>query len=234
MELIHLRNVSKAYTLGGETVRALHNVQLEIPKGKFIVVEGPSGSGKTTLLNLIGGLEPADSGDIMIDGEDITGYDETALTRYRRHKVGLIFQFFNLIPTLTALENVHFAAELVGSDAADPAEMLDIVGLGDRMHHYPGQLSGGQQQRVAIARALVKNPALVLADEPTGSLDADTGREVLIAMRHINRARNQTVVLVTHNTSISQMADHVIRMSSGQVAEVQQIADPRATQEIRW
>ncbi len=234
MHLIQLHDVNKSYSMGSEEIRALRDVQLDIPRGDFIVIVGPSGSGKTTMLNLIGGLEAADSGDIVVDGEDITAYDENALTQYRRHKVGLVFQFFNLIPTLTALENVHFAAELVGDHAASPAEILELVGLGDRMHHYPGQLSGGQQQRVAIARALVKNPALVLADEPTGSLDTETGKEVLVAMRRINRERGQTFVLVTHNTAISTMADHIVEMSSGRVHEVSKNLDPRSTQELRW
>jgi putative ABC transport system ATP-binding protein len=232
--LITLDAVSKCYTLGGETVHALRDVTLDIPPGEFVVVEGPSGSGKTTLLNLIGGLEPVDTGRIDIDGQDIAAADDAALTRYRRRQVGLIFQFFNLIPTLTALENVRFAAELVGDQAADPAEVLDQVGLGDRLHHYPGQLSGGQQQRVAIARALVKNPALVLADEPTGSLDAHTGQEVLTVMRRLNRERGQTFLVVTHNTAIGQMADRVVRLGSGTIHDVQVVADPRATQELVW
>ena len=234
MNLVQLQGIRKSYSLGGEAIHALNNVDLDIPKGEFIVIEGPSGSGKTTFLNLIGGLEPADSGTITVDGQDITRLSEHDLTQYRRRKVGLVFQFFNLIPTLTALENVRFAAELVGDQAGDPAEVLNQVGLGDRLHHYPGQLSGGQQQRVAIARALVKNPALVLADEPTGSLDTKTGQDVLVVMRRINRERGQTFILVTHNTAIGQMADRVIRMSSGEVASSKQNTDPRATQELVW
>jgi putative ABC transport system ATP-binding protein len=234
VNLIELNRVGKAYTLGGETIHALRDLTLHIPRGEFVVIEGPSGSGKTTLLNLIGGLERLDSGQLTVDGQTVAALDEHALTAYRRRKIGLVFQFFNLIPTLTALENVRFAAELVPDQAADPAEMLAMVGLGDRLHHYPGQLSGGQQQRVAIARALVKNPALVLADEPTGSLDTRTGQDVLVVMRRINRERGQTFVIVTHNTAIAQMADRVIRLSSGQVAEMHQIADPRATQELEW
>lgn len=232
--LIDLKKVRKFYTLGGETVHALRDVMLQIPRGKFIVIEGPSGSGKTTLLNLIGGLEPADSGNVIVDDQDITTLDEQALTRYRRHKVGLVFQFFNLIPTLTALENVRFAAELVGDQAADPADILNRVGLRDRLNHYPGQLSGGQQQRVAVARALVKNPALVLADEPTGSLDTKTGQEVLDVMRAINREREQTFIIVTHNTAIGKMADVVVRLSSGEVDVITKVDDPRSSQELRW
>lgn len=234
MDLIQLTGVRKSYTLGGEEIQALKNVSFTVPKGEFVVIEGPSGSGKTTLLNLIGGLEPADSGSVVVADRDVAGLDERALTDYRRHQVGLVFQFFNLIPSLTALENVRFAAELVGDQAGSPEEMLRQVGLGDRMHHYPGQLSGGQQQRVAIARALVKNPALVLADEPTGSLDTHTGQEVLKAMRRINRERGQTFVLVTHNTAIGKIADRVVRMSSGELVEAKEVANPLSTQEISW
>jgi putative ABC transport system ATP-binding protein len=234
MNLVQLQGVHKSYSLGGEEIHALKAIDLDIPKGEFIVVEGPSGSGKTTFLNLVGGLEPADSGTITVDDQDITRLNEHDLTQYRRRKVGLVFQFFNLIPTLTALENVRFAAELVGEQAGNAEEILTQVGLEDRLHHYPGQLSGGQQQRVAIARALVKNPALVLADEPTGSLDSKTGQEVLVVMRRINRERGQTFVLVTHNTAIGQMADRIIRMSSGQVSAVNKNTDPRSTQELEW
>lgn len=232
--LLDLKQICKSYTLGGETVHALRNVTMEVPAGEFVVIEGPSGSGKTTLMNLIGGLEPADGGNIQVNSIDITTLDEKSLTNYRRNKVGLVFQFFNLIPTLTALENVRFAAELVGKQAASAEDMLAAVGLKARMHHYPGQLSGGQQQRVAVARALVKNPALVLADEPTGSLDTETGQEVLHVMRHINKERGQTFFLVTHNTVISKVADRVIRMSSGELLEVEKVANPLPTQEICW
>lgn len=232
--LIELSEVSKSYSIGEETIHALKEISLSIPKGELIVIEGPSGSGKTTLLNLIGGLEAADSGHVWVDDVDITTMEDAALTEYRRRKVGLVFQFFNLIPTLTALENVRFAAELVGEQAGDPENMLQRVGLAERMHHYPGQMSGGQQQRVAIARALVKNPALLLADEPTGSLDTETGQEILRVMRRLNRDTGQTVIIVTHNTAIGKIADRVIRMSSGMLFEVEEIANPLSTQEIRW
>ncbi len=234
LNLIELKHVRKSYQLGGEEVHALKGVSLTVERGKFAVIEGPSGSGKTTLLNLIGGLEPADGGEVTVDGHNVARLDDRALTDYRRFKVGLVFQFFNLIPSLTALENVRFAAELVGRQAADPDEMLALVGLESRRHHYPGQLSGGQQQRVAIARALVKNPALVLADEPTGSLDTETGQEVLRVMRRINRDRGQTFVIVTHNSAIGKVADTVIRMSSGELLGVEANANPLSTQEITW
>ena len=168
---LQLESVRKGYTVGSVKVTALSDVTLDVPTGEFVIILGPSGSGKTTLLNLIGGLEAADGGQIRVDGEDITRLPEAGLMRYRRFKVGLVFQFFNLIPSLTALENVALAAQLVNSQQRDPRRVLEWVGLGDRLDHYPGQLSGGQQQRVAIARALSKNPALVLCDEPTGSLD---------------------------------------------------------------
>jgi putative ABC transport system ATP-binding protein len=198
------------------------------------VILGPSGSGKTTLLNLLGGLEAADAGAIVVGGQDVTQLTEAALTRYRRHKVGFIFQFFNLLPTLTALENVDMAAEMAGADAHDPREVLEMVGLGDRMDHYPGQLSGGQQQRVAVARALAKNPALVLADEPTGSLDVETGVGVLKVMRDLNRRTGQTFVVVTHNSAISTIADRVIRIGSGKMHMVVENPDPFEPDEVDW
>ncbi len=232
MNLIELHSVQKYYCLGGEDIHALRDIHLNIPKGEFVVIQGPSGSGKTTLLNLIGGLEPADEGRVTVDGQDITALGEAALTLYRRQKVGLVFQFFNLIPTLTALENVIFAAELVGDQAGNAAEILELVGLAPQMNYYPGQLSGGQQQRVAIARALVKNPALLLADEPTGSLDSRTGREVLAVMQDANRERGQTVLIVTHNPAISKIADRVIHISDGNVLAVEQNENAPASADL--
>lgn len=232
--LISLADVTKRYTIGSEVVTAVDGISIDIPPGEFVVILGPSGSGKTTLLNLLGGLEGIDGGTILVDGQDITGMAEMALTRYRRYKIGFIFQFFNLLPTLTALENVDMAAEMVGSNAYDPHDMLDRVGLGDRIGHYPGQLSGGQQQRVAIARALVKNPTLVLADEPTGSLDKETGIEVLKVMRDLNRQTGQTFVLVTHNSAISTIADRVVRVGSGQVHLVLENPEPFEPEEVDW
>jgi putative ABC transport system ATP-binding protein len=229
-----MRNVCKAYQVGANTVQALHNLSIEIETGEFVVVLGPSGSGKTTLLNLLGGLESPDSGEILVGGTSIAKLHDQQLTHYRRRSVGFVFQFFNLLPTLTALENVMLSAELGKQRAFDPREMLKRVGLGERMEHYPGQLSGGQQQRVAIARALAKNPALVLADEPTGSLDVGTGVEVLQVMRELNQETGQTFVLVTHNSSIAQIADRVIRIGSGQAQGTIKNANPLPPHQLTW
>lgn len=244
MSHIVLRDVRKTYRMGSSVITALDGVSLEIEAGEFAVVLGPSGSGKTTLLNILGGLESPDApsngrpGEVWVGGENIAGLHNGKLTAYRRHRVGFVFQFFNLLPTLTALENVALSAEMGNSRANgrahDPAEMLARVGLGDRTDHYPGQLSGGQQQRVAVARALAKNPALVLADEPTGSLDVQTGIDVLKVMRALNRETGQTFVIVTHNSAISMIADRVIRLGSGRVQNVITNPDPFEPDEIEW
>lgn len=233
MSQISLKDVSKRYRVGNTVVRAVENLSMEIERGEFVVILGPSGSGKTTLLNLLGGLESADEGSICVDGEWVNQMDENALTLYRRRKVGFIFQFFNLLPTLTARENVALTAEM-SADSYDPRTLLEQVKLGDRMDHYPGQLSGGQQQRVAIARALAKKPALVLADEPTGSLDIETGIEVLDVMRSLNRETGQTFVLVTHNSAIAQVADRVVRIGNGTVQRVEMNPSPLNPRELSW
>jgi putative ABC transport system ATP-binding protein len=233
MSQISLKDVSKRYRVGNTVVRAVEHLSMEIERGEFVVILGPSGSGKTTLLNLLGGLEYADEGSICVDNEWVNQMDENALTLYRRRKVGFIFQFFNLLPTLTTHENVALTAEM-SADSYDPAVLLGQVKLGDRMEHFPGQLSGGQQQRVAIARALAKKPALVLADEPTGSLDIETGIEVLDVMRSLNRETGQTFVLVTHNAAIAQMADRVIRIGNGTVQRVDMNPSPLNPRELSW
>jgi putative ABC transport system ATP-binding protein len=230
---IILKNVCKSYRMGNNTIQALNQLSLEIQQGEFVVVLGPSGSGKTTFLNILGGLERANSGEIVVDGEVINQMNEAALTAYRRHKVGFVFQFFNLLPTLTAQENVALTAEMA-ADGYDPRLMLERVKLSDRADHFPGQLSGGQQQRVAIARSLAKKPALVLADEPTGSLDLETGIEVLEVMRTLNRETGQTIVLVTHNSAIAQIADRVIHLSNGAVHKVETNATPIAPRALSW
>ena len=230
---ITLKNVCKSYRMGSNTIRALNNLSLEIQQGEFVVVLGPSGSGKTTFLNLLGGLERPDSGEIVVGGELVSQMNEGALTAYRRRKVGFVFQFFNLLPTLTAQENVALTAEMA-EDGYDPRAMLERVKLGDRADHYPGQLSGGQQQRVAIARSLAKKPALVLADEPTGSLDLQTGIEVLEVMRTLNRESGQTILLVTHNSAIAQIADRVIHLSNGAVLRVETNPAPVAPGALSW
>ncbi len=234
MSHLVLRDVRKTYRMGDSVITALDDVSLEICAGEFVVVLGPSGSGKTTLLNILGGLEAPDSGEVMMDGAAIAHLSESQMTLYRRRKVGFVFQFFNLLPTLTARENVALAAEMGSGRGFDPAEILSRVGLSDRVDHYPGQLSGGQQQRVAVARALAKNPALVLADEPTGSLDVETGIEVLRTMRKLNRETGHTFVVVTHNSAIAMIADRVIRLGSGKVQSVVQISDPYEPGDINW
>lgn len=231
---ITLNNVSKRYTVGAVQVTALDGVDLHIESGEFVVILGPSGSGKTTLLNLIGGLEAADNGKISIDNKEVTQLSEAGLMTYRRFKVGLVFQFFNLIPSLTALENVSLAAQLVNGQYRDPRQMLEWVGLGDKVDRYPGQLSGGEQQRIAIARALSKNPSLVLCDEPTGSLDSKTGIEVLSLMGRLNRESRQTFVIVTHNANIAAMADRVVHLRDGRVADIKVNAMPISAEALEW
>lgn len=234
MSHISMQNVRKTYPMGETTITALDDFSVDIQAGEFAVVLGPSGSGKTTFLNILGGLESAEGGSVCVGDQDVAKLHNGKLTAYRRHKVGFVFQFFNLLPTLTALENVALSAEMVNGNGLDPAEMLERVGLGDRLDHYPGQLSGGQQQRVAIARALAKNPQLILADEPTGSLDIDTGIEVLNVMRTLNRETGQTFVIVTHNSAIAQIADRVIRVGSGKVHRVIENPTPFEPHEVDW
>ncbi|MDY6835994.1 MAG: ABC transporter ATP-binding protein [Chloroflexota bacterium] len=230
---LRLEGVSRSYKMGQVEVKALRNVSLDIIPGEFLVILGPSGSGKTTMLNLIGGIDSPTSGRIVVDNIDVTGLDDKGLTRYRRDHIGFVFQFFNLIPSLTAKENVEFAAELV-EHPRDILETLDVVGLKDRTDHYPSELSGGEQQRVAIARAMVKDPPILLCDEPTGDLDFDTGKHILSAMRQINQERHKTVLLVTHNTAIGEMADRVVRMRSGEIVEIKDNPSPITPQELRW
>lgn len=238
VSLITLQSVTKDYPMGEVIVHALRGIDLEIARGEFIVLLGPSGSGKTTTLNLIGGLDRPTSGRVIVDGEDITRYNERQLTAYRRHKVGFVFQFFNLIPTLTARENIEFALELVERDQrnvrARADELLALVGLTERADHFPSQLSGGEQQRVAIARALANRPPVMLCDEPTGNLDVETGRHVLQALRDLNRAEGTTVVLVTHNTAIAPMADRIVRLHNGTIAEIVENPTPKPVEEIEW
>lgn len=231
--LIVMRHVWKRFSTGVTEVIALRDISLEIPAGEFVVFLGPSGSGKTTLLNLIGGLDQPTSGEIWVADRLLSDLDERELTAYRRDVVGFVFQFFNLVPTLTARENVELVAELV-DDPKDPDEVLEAVGLGHRADHFPAALSGGEQQRVAIARAMVKNPAVILSDEPTGNLDFETAIRVLRVLRDVARADRHTVLLVTHNQDIARMADRVIRMHSGQVAEITRNEHPAEPEELRW
>ena len=232
--VIRLHDVDKTFGQGELAVHALRDASLEIERGQFVVVLGPSGSGKTTLMNLIGGIEPATAGTITVDRQEISGLGEAALTEYRRTDVGFVFQFFNLIPTLTAQENVTLVGELVGAGEQAAAESLAAVGLADRADRFPSLLSGGEQQRVAIARALVKRPTVLLLDEPTGSLDLETGRHVLGALRSAARKSASTVLLVTHNSAISRMADRVIHLHSGAVVEDRLQPKPAEASELQW
>jgi putative ABC transport system ATP-binding protein len=230
---IILERVFKGYRMGKVEVQALRGVTLEVMAGELVVFLGPSGSGKTTLLNIIGGLDTADSGKVVVNGIDITGLTEGRLTKFRRIQVGFIFQFFNLIPTLTARENVELAAELVPSSRSSE-ELLREVGLGERLNHFPSELSGGENQRVAIARALVTDPSVLLCDEPTGNLDYETGRRIFKLLRMLNQERGKTVVLVTHNSAVGAIADQVARLRDGQIAEVIQNAHPLDPEDLKW
>ncbi|HKZ23540.1 MAG TPA: ABC transporter ATP-binding protein [Thermoplasmata archaeon] len=231
--LIEFEHVSKSYGGDAAKVHALRDVSLNIPAGSLTVVLGPSGSGKTTLLNLLGGIDRATSGRIRLDGTDITLLGERDLGTYRREKVGFVFQFFNLIPSLTARENVALAAELV-ANSAPVEEVLRQVGLDDRLDHFPAELSGGEQQRVAIARALVKNPPLLLCDEPTGELDYVTGVRVLEILGNAAHGGGRAVIVVTHNAIIGQMADRVVRLRSGRIDRVLENSNPISPQLLMW
>jgi putative ABC transport system ATP-binding protein len=234
MPLIRMLGVDKTFGSGDLAVRALREATLDVARGQFVVVLGPSGSGKTTLMNVIGGIEPASGGSITVAGREVTGLDDAGLTEYRRTTVGFVFQFFNLIPTLTAFENVALVGELVGSGSSDAAEALAVVGLADKSDRFPSLLSGGEQQRVAMARALVKHPPLLLLDEPTGSLDLETGRQVLGALREAARVFDSTVLLVTHNSAIARMADRVLHLHSGEIVEDVGQPHPLDASELQW
>ena len=216
--LVGLAGVTKRYDSGPASVTALDNIDLELQAGELVMVLGPSGSGKTTLLNIVGGLDRPGSGRVTVAGTDLTDLGNGELTSYRRYRTGFIFQFFNLVPTLTARENILLASRLV-PHPRDTEELLQLVGLEERSNHFPGQLSGGEQQRVAVARALAKNPSLILADEPTGSLDSETGDRVLQLLRRFSHEEGRTTLLVTHNESLTRLADRVIRLVDGRVSE---------------
>lgn len=231
--ILRLEGVSRIFRMGEVEVPALVDADLTIEPGEFLVILGPSGSGKSTLLNLIGGMDRPTSGNVRHHDADLTGMSDQGLTAYRRDKVGFIFQFYNLVPTLTAYENVQVATELV-DDALDPAEALAMVELVDRADHFPAQLSGGEQQRVAIARALAKRPELLLADEPTGALDLKTARRVLAILGELNRSHNLTVILITHNPAIAGIAKRIVRLASGRVAESRINQNPVPASDITW
>ncbi|MGE5291557.1 MAG: ABC transporter ATP-binding protein [Micromonosporaceae bacterium] len=231
---VELRKVGKFYGAGAGRVHALREVDLVVEAGEFVVLLGPSGSGKTTLLNLVGGIEPPTSGVVMVGGHDITGLSEDGRTAFRRDTVGFVFQLFNLVPTLTAMENVRLVAELTGRGDRERARAaVEAVGLADRADHFPAQLSGGEQQRVAIARAVAKDPALLLCDEPTGALDLETGRGVLEVLQELN-THGRTLLVVTHNAAIATIAHRVVRMRSGQITEVTTTPAPGTAAEVTW
>lgn len=230
---INLEKVSKNYRSGDAEIAALREVSLKIMPGEFIVFLGPSGSGKTTLLNLIGGLDSPSSGRVVVNGIDITRLKDSQLTLFRRTQVGFIFQFFNLIPTLTAKENVEFAAELVGHKRVSET-LLSEVGLGKRLNHFPAELSGGENQRVAIARALSTDPAIILCDEPTGNLDSETGKRIFMLLRDLNSIRRKTVVVVTHNSVIGEIAHRIVHLRDGRIAEISFNSRPRNPEELIW
>lgn len=233
-----LDDVERVYKMGEVEVHALQHTHLEIRRGEFVAVLGPSGSGKTTLLNLIGGIDSPTAGTILVDGEDIAKLNRRQLTYFRREKVGFVFQFFNLIPTLTARENVQFALELAARDGVpsglDADSLLEHVGLGDRKDHFPSQLSGGEQQRVAVARALAKDPVLILGDEPTGNLDFRTGKLVLKALRDVNREQGKTVIIVTHNSPMAAVADRVLHLRDGAVTQIDVNEHPVEPEDVVW
>ena len=231
--LFDIRDLSKVYRMGEVEVHALRNVTLTLDEGTFVCLLGPSGSGKSTLLNIVGGLDVPTSGQVVYRGTDLTHADEAALTAYRRQHVGFVFQFYNLIPSLTALENVALVTEIVDAPMP-PDEALRLVQLQERLHHFPAQMSGGEQQRVAIARAIAKRPAVLLCDEPTGALDISTGVVVLEALARVNAELGTTTVIITHNAAIASMADRVIRLADGRVVAVEERTERLSPRELVW
>ena len=219
--------------MGEVKIRAVDGASFTIAKGEFVVIVGPSGAGKTTILNMLGGMDACTSGTIIVNGREISRYDRRQLTRYRREEIGFVFQFYNLVQNLTAIENVELAAQIC-RDPLDAAQTVADVGLADRMNNFPGQLSGGEQQRIAIARAIAKNPALLLCDEPTGALDYITGKQILSLLWDMCRKRGMTVIVITHNLALTPMADRVIHIRNGKAAGVEQNANPVPVEEIEW
>ncbi len=231
--VLQARGLAKSYRMGEVEVHALRGVDLELFEGELVVLLGPSGSGKSTLLNILGGLDVASAGTITYRDHDLGRADERELTRYRREHVGFVFQFYNLVPSLTARENVALVTE-IAEHPMRPAEALEMVGLGHRLDHFPAQMSGGEQQRVAIARAVAKRPDLLLCDEPTGALDIGTGKIVLEVIERVNRELGTTTALITHNAGIGQMADRVIRLMDGRIASVEHVDDKLSPAELAW
>lgn len=230
-EFVKLKDITKVYHMGEVEIRAADNINFSIKKGEFVVIVGPSGAGKTTVLNILGGMDTATGGTLTVDGKDITAYDSRQLTGYRRDDIGFVFQFYNLIPNLTALENVELALQIC-KDPLDAKKVLEDVGLGDRLDNFPAQLSGGEQQRVSIARALAKNPKLLLCDEPTGALDYNTGKAILKLLQNMCRERGMTVIVITHNQALAPMADRLIHIKNGQVSHMETNENPMSIDEI--
>ena len=233
MSFISLDHVVKQYQMGEVVITAVGDISFTLEKGEFVVIVGPSGAGKTTVLNLLGGMDSVTSGTILVDGAEVSKYGPKELTNYRRYDIGFVFQFYNLVQNLTALENVELAGQIC-RDPLDAADVLRHVGLAERMNNFPAQLSGGEQQRVAIARALAKNPKLLLCDEPTGALDYVTGKAILKLLQDTCRQKGVTVVVITHNTALTPMADRVIHIKSGRVAAMELNDHPTPVEEIEW
>lgn len=233
MSYIEFNNIVKKYNTGTASVRALDSASFTVEKGELAVILGPSGAGKTTALNILGGMDTSTSGDIIVDGKDVSKFNKKQLVNYRRCDIGFVFQFYNLVPNLTALENVELAAQ-IRSNSLEAGETLDKVGLTDRKNNFPSQLSGGEQQRVSIARAIAKNPKLLLCDEPTGALDYSTGKQILQLLQDTSRKDKMTVIIITHNSAIAPMADRVIKFKNGQVSGVKFNSNPTPISEIEW
>ena len=230
---VTLSGVKKRYRMGEVEIMAADGIDFQISRGEFAVVVGPSGAGKTTVLNILGGMDTASEGRVTVDGQDITSFNQKRLTAYRRDDIGFVFQFYNLIPNLTAVENVELALQIC-KDPMDAREVMEEVGLGARLNNFPAQLSGGEQQRVSIARALAKNPKILLCDEPTGALDYNTGKAILKLLQDTCRSKGMTVILITHNSAIAPMADRVIKIKNGRVADMVQNPYPVPVETIEW
>ena len=233
MAFVEFENVGKTYKMGEVEINALHDATFQVEKGELVVIVGPSGAGKTTLLNILGGMDTLTTGKVMLDGQEISALNKKQLTNYRRHDVGFVFQFYNLVGNLTALENVELANQIC-KEPLSAEEVLKNVGLSERMKNFPSQLSGGEQQRVAIARALAKNPKLLLCDEPTGALDYQTGKAILQLLQDTGRKTGMTVIIITHNSALTGMADRVIRVKNGTVSSVELNENPQNIAEIEW